>query len=517
MRNLKGVANFALAAVMLACAAPVTASVFYKFIVAAETPTGGFTGFGNGPSINDKGKAAFIGQFAGGPSVMLWTPCRRHRPRPQHAVAQSLVRRRRAHQQQRRGRDLEPAAAARLVRDAGVPRGDPRATARSWCAALRAARRTTCSTSSRRSTTHRVLEDRLNGLPGDKDGVCDAGEVCVSQVAFNAFRSGPAALSRHRGAEPDRRDSTWASSTSSGSNTSQSRPAMADDGRIVVRGLNATDPILLFNYTLGAPSTIAGSAAGFTALGRAPGITSDGKVIAFAANRGKGDGVFLSIQLSSGTRRVVRIVGENAVVQKAELGVDGIQQQALLQLDRARQPRRRRLYPRPQRRRGQVRGRVVHRHAERREPDQSRNRQLRSCSRRRRGFGRFASTSSPLHRNMCVVRVPGVAGNPFTLLGDDQLVAAPGDIPHVSAGANGYCETENTDATETLFSRSSPLPVVQIGDTIKSAAVAHGVGHLRERSDRAGELRRRARAARRAQRRSSRRVPCAGGRAAPRR
>ena len=79
--------------------------------------------------------------------------------------------------------------------------------------------------------------------------------------------------------------------------------------------------------------------------------------------------------------------------------------------------------------------------------------------------------NAALFQDVCLVRAPGVTGNPFTAKGDDQIVANPGVPPYVNSGANGICESENTDSAETLFSRSSPLPVVQIGDTIKSAAL----------------------------------------------
>ena len=51
-----------------------SASVYYRFNVAAETPAGGLTGVGTGPSINDKGNVAFVGKFGNSPSVMMWSP-----------------------------------------------------------------------------------------------------------------------------------------------------------------------------------------------------------------------------------------------------------------------------------------------------------------------------------------------------------------------------------------------------------------------------------------------------------
>jgi hypothetical protein len=65
-----------LAAGLFAVATAASASVFYKFNVVAETPTTGFVSLGTGPSVNDKGKVAFVVRLAasGNESVYLWTP-----------------------------------------------------------------------------------------------------------------------------------------------------------------------------------------------------------------------------------------------------------------------------------------------------------------------------------------------------------------------------------------------------------------------------------------------------------
>ncbi len=96
-------------------------------------------------------------------------------------------------------------------------------------------------------------------------------------------------------------------------------PMIADDGSIVVRpGSTDGNPILLFNYDLTSSETIASSGSGFTAMGRMPGISDDGQLVAFygvlspagaaAFGTTEGPGIFLSYP-SSGARRTIRLAG----------------------------------------------------------------------------------------------------------------------------------------------------------------------------------------------------------------
>lgn len=165
---------------------------------------------------------------------------------------------------------------------------------------------------------------------------------------------------------------------------------------------------------------------GFTALGAACGITPDGKVIAFAGNRGKGDGIFLSIDHGAAARRIVRIVGENSVTQKAELGVDGAGNNLFfssIDLD--------------------SRVGVVYTPDIDGVPDKSAVVSFigtpNAASRTNPGNGKpflfsaqkglwtmRADLDAPLFEKVCLVRAPGVTGNPFTLLGDDLVVVTNG-------------------------------------------------------------------------------------------
>ncbi len=306
---------------------------------------------------------------------------------------------------------------------------------------------------------NRVLEDRANAQPGNKDGICNAGETCVSQIAFNA----PLLPARFLGTVI--KNPTDASDAGTqhtfGLNSQASHPMMSDDGHIVTRGVNSTDPILLFPYVLGASTTIASTAQGFTTLGASPSITPDGKIIAFAGDRGHGNGIFLSIDqsnIAAGQRRLVRIVGENATVQKSELGFDANNNKLFMQsieLD--------------------SRVGIIYTPDETGASNQSVVVSFigtpNAASRTNPGSGKpfmFSNQkglwtiridlNAALFQDVCLVRAPGVTGNPFTAKGDDQIVANPGVPPYVSSGANGICESENTDSAETLFSRSSPLP-----------------------------------------------------------
>jgi conserved repeat domain len=99
------------------------------------------------------------------------------------------------------------------------------------------------------------------------------------------------------------------------------RPMIADDGRVVVQAGGATtDPILLYENNLASSNGIASSVNGFTAMGQSPGISDDGKIVAFYGNITisgiTGPGIFASL-LEGSTRRTIRLTG-----RPSELGTD---------------------------------------------------------------------------------------------------------------------------------------------------------------------------------------------------
>ncbi|TAE01977.1 MAG: tandem-95 repeat protein [Oscillatoriales cyanobacterium] len=115
------------------------------------------------------------------------------------------------------------------------------------------------------------------------------------------------------------------------------RPMIADNGQIVVRfgnklgdGTTPPSPIKLFDYDLSKSVDIANASPNppyrqFTKLGMSPGISDDGNIVVFAGDRGKGPGIFASINNIKdefGFRTLIPIAGENTTEPKAELGYD---------------------------------------------------------------------------------------------------------------------------------------------------------------------------------------------------
>lgn len=100
------------------------------------------------------------------------------------------------------------------------------------------------------------------------------------------------------------------------------RPMVSDNSRVLVRaGGLATHPILMYQYNLTNPVSIASSPAN-TALGRSPGISDDGDVVVFYGVNTIGvpgpsptpvPGIFVSLDTGGPTREVVRIAGRRQV------------------------------------------------------------------------------------------------------------------------------------------------------------------------------------------------------------
>lgn len=85
------------------------------------------------------------------------------------------------------------------------------------------------------------------------------------------------------------------------------RPAIDDSGRVAVRsGGQPNSPILLWNPGFTTSVPIATGAAGFTRMGQSPGITSDGRIIAFYGEDAQGPGIFVSID-TAGVRSLAAV------------------------------------------------------------------------------------------------------------------------------------------------------------------------------------------------------------------
>lgn len=97
------------------------------------------------------------------------------------------------------------------------------------------------------------------------------------------------------------------------------RPLLADDGRAILKyGELADDPIRLYDRELRNYTEIANTEMGFTNMGRNPGISDDGKLIAFygelslsgaqAISTTAGPGIFAAVAVN-GTWRITRLAG----------------------------------------------------------------------------------------------------------------------------------------------------------------------------------------------------------------
>ena len=103
------------------------------------------------------------------------------------------------------------------------------------------------------------------------------------------------------------------------------RPMAADDGTVVLRD-GDTSKLQIQVYNSGNPKGVqllASTTAGFSDLGNQPGISDDGKVVAFLGNRGFGPGLFIAYR-SGTTWSITRGVGDGAAAQgnRPELGFD---------------------------------------------------------------------------------------------------------------------------------------------------------------------------------------------------
>ncbi len=103
------------------------------------------------------------------------------------------------------------------------------------------------------------------------------------------------------------------------------RPMIADDGSIVVGPAPfSNEAITVYSNDFSNPKIIADPGT-FVQLGRSPGISDDGNVVAFVGDRGNGLGVFISVRNSTGFSEPILVAGENtgSIAPKVELGYDG--------------------------------------------------------------------------------------------------------------------------------------------------------------------------------------------------
>ena len=122
----------------------------------------------------------------------------------------------------------------------------------------------------------------------------------VGQVGFSGLVQGSTRTALFRGAVAP------PTSLNASSGTTSFQPQISDAGAVLIR--NGAGRAVLWKGP-GQVETIAGT--GWTNLGAAPGLSADGRAVAFIGNRGQQDGLFLSVQATTG-RRIVKLAGEGA-------------------------------------------------------------------------------------------------------------------------------------------------------------------------------------------------------------
>ncbi len=465
-----------LAVASVACIAlvgmPAYAGVFYKFRVVAETGVGGLTGFGKGPSINSRGNVGFIGQVgtnqsvyfgsgtaaavdiaAGGVTVLgdgtqindgneivtqerrttvggILTEIKVHRP--PSGTAGVIA----------RGNDLESF-------DSLFPFPTINNT--------------------------RTLEDIAAGT-GNFDGACDSGETCLPQVVFGGFHSASATRTLVEPLKLPANPADLGSYKEFGFNSTIAKPMLADTGRVIVRGRNPGDPLFLFEPGLATPKEIANFTDGlFFEIGNAASITPDGKVIAFAGDRGHGEGVFIAVERSPGKFLIYNVAGENGFKTKPELGFDGsggpiyfssIELDSRVGVvytpDAAGAPN------------ASVVVSFIGTPSAASRANPATGNPLTFTG--QRGIWTIRVELDPVGMNgVCVTAGPDGALD-STAESTDTLVS--GSVPkydRIVAGTDGTCETAPAADDDGLFSRTSPIPVVQVGDKIHSGGTTHVV------------------------------------------
>ena len=152
--------------------------------------------------------------------------------------------------------------------------------------------------------TNRFNEDFENILPV----VSLSNRIPVDQVAFLADPVGPENTALE----------TYAGFGSVGREYNELvqgafRPMVADNGRVVVG--NSPNSLVVSNYELNSTEPIANAADGFTKIGDAPGISDNGKAVAFYGEKSGKKGIFISLDTDSGwvTHQVASISGDGVL------------------------------------------------------------------------------------------------------------------------------------------------------------------------------------------------------------
>lgn len=265
-------------AFLLLCMLEVKAANHFSYEIIAKTGDSSLTGMGDGPSINDMGVVAFVGQLPGGEAVFVGD-----QQSPLTNITPSFVSSTRAF-----GRFVQINNFNKVVARDRLSGAPLRSLVRVWDVNSFA-----FSTIARGGGTSDIydsvlaapslnnnetlLEDNA-AAGGNNDGICDIAEACIPQVTFSAFIGVSNFLATPQKTPVSLSDSGLYSQILIDEATV--RPMIADTGAIVARIGSVGDYVIsLFNKTN--DLAIANLAKGFTTVGLSPGISDDGRIVAF--------------------------------------------------------------------------------------------------------------------------------------------------------------------------------------------------------------------------------------------
>ncbi|MDB5327683.1 MAG: hypothetical protein JWM57_3252 [Phycisphaerales bacterium] len=264
-------------------------SASYSYDVIAQSGVGNFTGFGTGPSINDDGIVAYVGKHQVGDGLFI---------KPAGGTSKEI------------SPSFDNDSSRTFMQTVQInDKGQVAAQARVVGATLKSFIELWNSASTDSYTT---------AATGDSGGNAQFSAVFPFPTTNN---SGQTAFGVLNGSTR-----SLATPTKTIAAAGVLMPMIADNGNIIVRaGSAANSPITLYNNSLGVVQIVADSSMGFTTLGGAPGVSDDGKVVVFAGDRGKGQGIFARFLNGSTWGAIVTIAGENGTTAAGagpELGFD---------------------------------------------------------------------------------------------------------------------------------------------------------------------------------------------------
>ena len=260
---------------------------FYSYDIVAKNGQLGLTGMGLQPSINDYGQIAFVGQSGGGESIWVGDGV----SAPRNINPGFLNPGRIFFGAGLQINNLNKVAAQERL----VGNSVPTSSLRIWDA----------------SATDSFVYVARAGLGQTYDAIFGFASLNATGEAASGALIGVQRYAVKGTATPPVQFPLTGGSP---------QPMIADDGRVVIR--TGTSPanyrIALLEPSLGTSTTIA-DAGLFSSLDNAPGISDDGRIVAFVGTLSSpgallfgtaaGPGVFASIDEGGGTRKIIRITG----------------------------------------------------------------------------------------------------------------------------------------------------------------------------------------------------------------